>query len=139
MPIFRLLLEFLAQINYNMKSKTTIDRQARRKTNPLLFETIIAAKKNTHWNELADLLSRPRRKRVEMNLSEIENEAKDGETIVVPGKVLSQGELDKKIKLVAFAFSQGAREKLAKKKIEMLTIEEEIKKNPSAKGIKILK
>ena len=74
-----------------------------------------------------------------MNLDEINKLVKDNETIVVPGKVLSQGEINKKIKLIAFAFSQEAKEKLSKAKIESFSISEEIKKNPKAQGVKVLK
>ena len=52
---------------------------------------------------------------------------------------MSQGNLDKKIKIVALAFSKNAIEKLSKAKKDFSTIEEEIKKNPDAKGIRIIK
>lgn len=121
------------------KSKTKIEKQLVKKTNTELVETIIAAKKKEAWNEVAGILSGPRRKRINLNLDKINSESKDGETVLVPGKVLSQGELHKKIKLVALSFSEKAKEKLLKSKIETLDILDEIKKNPSAKGIKVLK
>ena len=73
-----------------------------------------------------------------MNLEDIEKATKDGEHIVVPGKVLSNGELNKKIKITAMSFSEKAKEKLLKSKIEISNMLDEIKKNPNAKGIKIL-
>jgi large subunit ribosomal protein L18e len=121
-----------------VKSKTKIEKQSQRKRNFELVETIRGAKKAKAWIKVADILSRPRRKSISLNLSDINKEAKAGDIIVVPGKILSQGELDKKIKLVALAFSEKAREKLTKSKSEHLFLSEEIKKNPSAKGIKIL-
>ena len=75
---------------------------------------------------------------MEINLDEISRISKAGETIAVPGKVLSQGDIDKKIKLVALAFSERAREKILEAKGEVETIFNEIKKNPSAKGVRIL-
>ena len=80
-----------------MKSKTLIDKQLSRKKDSLLVETIIAAKKNNEWLEVAAALSTPKRKRISVNLSEIEKISKQGEKIVVPGKVLSQGDITKKI------------------------------------------
>jgi len=62
---------------------------------------------------------------------------KEGDSIVVPGKVLSQGELSKKVAIVAFAFSDKTREKLLKTKSQAITMLEEIKKNPEAKGLKV--
>jgi|SRR3989344_307540 len=122
-----------------MKSKTKIEKQLQRKTNPQLTKTIIAGKKNEKWLEVASTLSFPRRKRVNLNLEDIEKNSKENETILVPGKVLSQGEISKKIKIVALNFSGRAKEKLLKSKCEISTITEEIKKNPEAKGIRILK
>ena len=57
---------------------------------------------------------------------------------MVPGKILSQGDLDKKIKVVALGFSEKAEEKLKKLGLEIFTILEEIKKNPEAKELEIL-
>ncbi len=121
------------------KSKTKIERQLRKKTNPELVETIVACKKNPKWNEVASLLSGLKSNRVNKNLAEIEKLSKDGESVLVSGKVLSGGELNKKIKVVAFSFSEKAIEKLKKNKIEYDYIIEEVKKNKDAKGVKILR
>ena len=120
------------------KSKTKISKQLKKKTSNELVETIIASKKNDAWNKVAAILSGPRKRRMEINLDEISRISKAGETIAVPGKVLSQGDIDKKIKLVALAFSERAREKILEAKGEVETIFNEIKKNPSAKGVRIL-
>lgn len=122
-----------------MKSKTKISKQLEKKSNTELVETIIIAKKQEAWIALAGILSGPRRKRICMNLEEIEKQSKEGETIVIPGKVLSQGELTKKIKIVAMTFSDKAKEKLLSSKCQIAYIQDEIKSNPSAKGIKILR
>ncbi len=122
-----------------MKSNTRIEKQIQKKKNPLLVKTLIASKKNKKWGEIASILSGPRRKRISLNLEEISKNSKDGENVLIPGKVLSQGEIDKKIKIIALNFSEKAREKLLKSGSKISTIEEEIKTNPEAKGIKILK
>ncbi len=122
-----------------MKSKTLIEKQLQRKKNSELVKTIIAAKKNDSWIEIAKILSGPRKKRVEINLEDISKKAEEGETIVIPGKVLSQGEFNKKVKIIALNFSEKAKEKLLKAKCEVFSILEEIKLNPEAKGIRILK
>ncbi|MCX6751035.1 MAG: 50S ribosomal protein L18e [Candidatus Pacearchaeota archaeon] len=122
-----------------MKSKTKISKQLERKSNSNLMETILTGKKNDSWKEVAGILSGPRRNKVCINLEEINKEAKAGEIVVVPGKVLSQGDIDKKVKVVAFSFSEKAKEKLLSAKCEVSYILDEIKSNPSAKGIKIMK
>ena len=122
-----------------MKSKTRIEEQLQKKTNPELVKTIIGAKKKKNWLEVAAVLSSPRANRTNMNLSKINDEAKEGEIVVIAGKVLSQGDLDKKIKVVALSFSAMAKEKISKAKGEALTILEEIKKNPEAKNVRFLR
>jgi large subunit ribosomal protein L18e len=122
-----------------MKSKTKISKQLERKSDSRLMETIIAAKKQEAWIKIAGLLSGPRRKRTCINLEEISKNSKAGETVLIPGKVLSQGEIDKKIKVIALNFSEKAKEKLLSTKCEVVSILDEIKSNPSAKGIKIIK
>lgn len=119
------------------KSKTKIDRQARRKLNPELFETIIKAKKNEKWLETACMLSMPRRKRISVNLDEIDRESKEGDTIVVAGKVLGEGDVSKRIRIAALAFSDEARKKLKSRKCEIATLLEEINKNPKAQGVRL--
>ena len=80
-----------------MKTKTKIEKQTHRKRNSELVETTRAAKKKEKWLEVAGILSGPRRKRPSLNLTEINKSSTAGDTVVVPGKVLSQGEIDKKI------------------------------------------
>ena len=122
-----------------MKSKTLIGKQIEKKNNPNLVETLIFAKKENSWTEVASILSRPKRKKLNLNLGQLNEFVKEKETIVFPGKILSQGEIDKKIKLVAWKFSKKAKEKLLNAGCSVSEILEEIKSNPSAKGIRILK
>ncbi len=123
-----------------MKSKTKIEKQSWKKGNPTLVETIRAAKKtgSDFWLKVAGILSGPRRTQIAINLNDIEKATKEGDSVVFPGKVLSQGEVGKKIAVAAFAFSEKAREKLLKNKSHILSILEEIKKNPNAEGLRIL-
>ncbi|MEK6741925.1 MAG: 50S ribosomal protein L18e, partial [Nanoarchaeota archaeon] len=120
------------------KTKTKIESQIRRKTNNELVETTIAAKKKVKWLEVASILSSPRRESIDLNLGQIDFLAKEGDVVVIPGKVLSQGEIKKKIRVVAYKFSEKAKEKLLKEKIQISSIMDEIKKNPEAKGVRVL-
>ena len=121
-----------------VKSKTKIEKQTKRKSNSGLVETIISAKKCRAWFRVAEILSGPKKNRVEMNLGNINTKTKQDETVLIAGKVLSQGEITKKIKVVALSFSEKAKEKLLKSGCEISSIIEEIKKNPEAKGVKTL-
>src|SRR3989344_6034565 len=113
-----------------MKSKTLIDKQMKKKTNPDLVKTIIKAKKNNKWLEVASILSSPRRNKISVNLEKIEKETKEGDSVVIPGKVLGDGSISKKIRVAALGFSKEAKEKLKSKKCEIVTILQEIKINP---------
>jgi len=120
-------------------SKTRINRKLERKTSSDLVETIILAKKLKPWLKIAHLISVPRRKQAAVNLKDIEKETKEGDTILVPGKVLGQGEISKKIRIAALYFSESAMKKLKEKKCEQVSIKEEIKVNPKAQGIKVMR
>lgn len=122
-----------------MKSKSKIEKQLQRKKNPELVESIIKAKKNEKWLGIAGLLASPRREKISINLDEIDKESKEGDTILVPGKVLGNGNVSKKIRIVAFNFSGEAGKKLKEKKCEIVSIKEEMKVNPKMQGVKILK
>jgi len=120
-----------------MKSKTKIESQLRRKTNPELVETIILAKKNQGWREVAAILTGPRRNRRGINLAELDKSP--SKSVVICGKVLSGGDVSKKKKVIALGFSEKAREKLRNAGCETKLISEEIKLNKDAKGVEILK
>lgn len=121
-----------------MKSNTKISKQASRKRNPELSESVMLAKKHEGWKVVASILAGPKRNIREINLNLLADVGKEGETLVVPGKVLSLGEVKGKKKIVALGFSEKAREKLNKAGWEIKTILEEIKLNPNGKGIKVL-
>ena len=120
-----------------IKSKTKIESQLKKKTNPVLVETIILAKKNPAWVEVASVLTGTRRKKKNFNLSDLEKT--EGDTFVICGKVLSQGEISKKIKVIAMNFSENAKAKLLKAGCEVVLIKDEIKNNRDAKGVVLLK
>lgn len=122
-----------------MLSKTKIKSRKKKKTNPELVETINEAAKNTGWMPLAKALSSSTSKHSKINLAKIDEESKAGDTIVIPGKVLSKGELTKKLKICSLSISERAKEKLKTTKSEFSTILEEIKSNSKAEGIKIIK
>jgi len=122
-----------------MKSKTKIKQRMKEKTNTDIVETIKEAKKNKEWGKIAQIISASSKKYSTFNLKHIEKETKEGDTVVIPGKVLGSGNVTKKVRVCALNFSESARDKLKENKGEIITILEEIKKNPKAEGIKILR
>jgi len=90
------------------------------------------------WSAIAKNLSLPSRIRPEVNLFKINKYVKDGDIVVVPGKVLATGSIDHKITVAAYNFSKAAREKIMQKGVCM-TIDELMKENIKGKNIRILK
>ncbi|MGC8812280.1 MAG: 50S ribosomal protein L18e [Candidatus Aenigmatarchaeota archaeon] len=113
-------------------------------TNPYLRQLIEELKKSSRelkapiWLAIAEKLEKPRRKKVEVNIFDIEKNAQTNETVIVPGVVLSSGELTKPVRVAAWRFSRKAREKIEKSGGKCLTIEELLKENPKGSGVKIL-
>lgn len=90
------------------------------------------------YERVAELLKRPSRKRPGVNLYKISMHAKDGETVVVPGKVLAVGTLGKKITLASFGTTGAAVGKVAKSGSKLISIQKLVEENPSGKGVKII-
>ena len=118
-----------------MISKTKINKRIKRKTNIKLVETIELAKKN-NLLDLAKRLSGPTRLQSKVNLEDL-NKLKE-EKILVAGKVLGNGQIERKISISALGFSKSALEKLKKKGCETKTIKQEIEKNKKLEGVKII-
>jgi len=89
------------------------------------------------WKRIAKELERSTRQRRSVNIYKIDKNVKNNEIALVPGKVLSEGKLTKKIKVSAFSFSEKAKEKINKKG-KAITIEELIKENPKGKDVRII-
>jgi large subunit ribosomal protein L18e len=122
-----------------MISKTNIKSRASKKTSPELETTITEALKHKPWHQVAKILSGPTRYFSKVNLKEIDKQSKAGDTIIIPGKVLSSGDLTKQLTLVALSISKQAQDKLKDSKSKFNTIAEEIKSNSKAEGVKLIK
>ena len=56
----------------------------------------------------------------------------------MPGKVLSNGVVQKPVKVAALNFSDGAKEKIISAKGQILSIQELMKQNPEGKKVRIM-
>ncbi len=90
------------------------------------------------WLRIAEDLEKPTRQRRIVNLFKINLHTKDGETIVVPGKVLGTGELNHRVVVAAWSFSESAKEKIKNAKGECITIQQLVEKNPKGKDVRII-
>jgi len=111
-----------------------------KKTNQNLVQLIRELKKLSNkekvniWKRVAKELERPTRKQREVNIWKINKVTKDNDTIIVPGKVLGEGELDHKVSVAAYQFSEGAKAKISNN----MLIEELMQKNPKGSKVRII-
>lgn len=114
-------------------------------TNPELVTLIRSLRKKARennadiWRDIANRLSKSRRKRIAVNLSRLNRHTQSRDTAVVPGKVLGSGKVDHPIKVAAFAFSEQAKSKILEAKGKCLTIDQLMKKNPKGTNVKIIR
>jgi|TARA_Y100000034_G_scaffold130198_1_gene188037 large subunit ribosomal protein L18e len=87
------------------------------------------------WKRIVKELEKPTRRMREVNIEKLNKHTKANETVLVPGKVLSIGEINHKLTIAAFAYTESAEEKL---KDSIISIQDLIKKDPKGKKIKII-
>ena len=113
-------------------------------TNPDLLRLIRFLRKKSReneaaiWRRIAEMLSKPKRRRIAVNVSRINRYSKENDEVVVPGKVLGAGVINHPVKVAAFAFSEKARSKIIKAKGKCLTIPELAEMNPKGSNVKII-
>ena len=90
------------------------------------------------WKRIALDLEKPTRQRRVVNLSRINHNTKENDTIIVPGKVLGSGLLNHSLTIAAYSFSEGALQKIQKVNAKAITIAELMKENIKGKGVKII-
>lgn len=99
---------------------------------------VLGGKENISlWKRVAKDLERPTRIRRKVNIGKIDRYVKDNEIALVPGKVLSMGELTKKITVAGYQFSENAREKINLVG-KAISIRELMKESPKGKRIRII-
>ncbi len=115
-----------------------------KKSNPNLIALIKNLRKQSYdegvaiWKEVAIKLEKPNRNHAEVNIEHINKHTEEGEAVVIPGKVLSDGKLDHKVTVAAYGFTKNAEEKIAKAGSEAISIEELMEKNPKGSNVKIM-
>jgi large subunit ribosomal protein L18e len=101
------------------------------------LKKLLIDKKVKLWKRVAeDLESSTRRHRI-VNVYKLAKSAKENETIIVPGKVLGTGDISSAFTVAAYKFSDEAAKKISEKG-KAISIEELMKKNPTAKNVRIL-
>ncbi|MFT4921569.1 MAG: large subunit ribosomal protein L18e [Haloarculaceae archaeon] len=114
------------------------------KTNPRLSSLIAdlkSAARNSGgdvWNDVAERLEKPRRTHAEVNLGRIERYAREEETVVVPGKVLGSGVLQKEVTVAAVDFSGTAEQKIDQVG-DTKQLEQALEDNPEGANVRVIR
>ncbi|MFB6169746.1 MAG: 50S ribosomal protein L18e [Haloarculaceae archaeon] len=114
------------------------------KTNPRLTSLIADLKSAARdsgaavWSDVAERLEKPRRTHAEVNLGRIERYAREDETVVVPGKVLGSGVLNKEVTVAAVDFSATAETKIEQVG-ETMKLEQALEQNPDGTGVRVIR
>jgi large subunit ribosomal protein L18e len=115
------------------------------KTNPRIMGLISLLKDTSRdnevniWRDIATRLESPSKNYAEVNLSKINRYAVNGDTIIVPGKVLGSGMLETSVRVAALNFSESASCKIRGANGECMTIEQLIRDNPKGSKVRILR
>jgi len=114
------------------------------KTNPRLNSLIADLKSAARdsggdvWGDVAERLEKPRRTHAEVNLGRIERYAREDETVVVPGKVLGSGVLQKEVTVAAVDFSGTARTKIDQVG-ETMRLEQALEQYPDGSNVRVIR
>ena len=115
-----------------------------RKENPELVRTLLELKRAARahdapiWADVAEHLARARHQRTPVNVGHLDRLVTADETVVVPGKLLAEGSLHKKLTVAAFHYSAEARLKIHHAGGTALTIPELLKAKPDGTGVRLL-
>jgi large subunit ribosomal protein L18e len=114
------------------------------KTNPALVGLIsdlkAAGRENEApiWRDIALRLEKPSRNWAQVNISKLEIAARDGENVVVPGKLLGSGDVGTAFTVVAFKVSESAKAKIVAAGGKVLTMKEGISAFPKGEKCRIV-
>lgn len=115
------------------------------KSNPHLVDTVLALKQASReheapvWRAVAEQLEKPNRVHPDVNVGEIQRVADEGASlVVVPGKVLGGGYLDRDVTVAAWKYSGTAEDKIADAGGEALSLSEALDEHPSGEDVQVV-
>lgn len=115
------------------------------KSNPHTMELVQALRKASRehdapiWRDIATRLEKPNRSYAEVNIDKINRYAKNGETLLIPGKVLGGGVLGISVTVAALNFSEAAHAKITDANGRCISIEELMAANPNGSRVRIMR
>ncbi len=76
------------------------------------------------WKKIYEEVAVPERSRVSVNTYKIAKLAKDGDNVVVPGKILGNAHIKHKITITALEYSESARAAIGNSECKIMDIKE---------------
>lgn len=76
------------------------------------------------WKRVHGMVAVTERRRHEVNLSKLERYTKEGDNVIVPGKILSKGELTHKVRIAAIEYSAPALKSLRESDCKIVSLKE---------------
>jgi len=89
------------------------------------------------WASVADRLERARHQQTPVNVGHLNRLVDADAWVVVPGKLLADGPLSKKLTVAAFSYSSEARAKIHAAGGAALSIHELLKAKPDGTGVRL--
>ncbi len=90
------------------------------------------------WRDIAIRLEKPSRNWAQVNISKLPLHVREGENVIVPGKLLGAGDVDKAFTVVAFKASASATAKIVAAGGKVLTMKEGMSQFPKGEKCRII-
>lgn len=90
------------------------------------------------WKEMERRLLKTKISKREVNVDRLSNYTKDGDVVIVPGKILGGGSLGHSVVVYSYSISKLAAEKITNAGGKILEIQDFIQKYPHGSGVKII-
>lgn len=117
-----------------MKAKINVEKSNIKEWLKTLADGARSEQNGKLSKRLYGLVAVPRRRRRSINLSKININTKEGDNVVVPGKVLSSGKIGHSVNISAIEFSADALNGLNEAKCKVV----DIKKMLGRKGVRVI-
>jgi len=114
------------------------------RTNTLIYNTVWSLrnkyKKNKIpiWKDLENRFLKSRSHRVEVNISRLSSVTKDGEVIMIPGKLLGSGEIGHSLTISALSVSENAVKKIINSGGKIISLSKLLEEYPEGRGVRII-
>lgn len=115
------------------------------KTDPNLVQLIAHLKKASHehdapiWRDIARRLEKSSSRWAEVNLGEIERNAREGSVIAIPGKLLGAGAISKAVTVASVRWSASAKRGIEGAGGKVINLQALIAMNPKGTGVVLMR